>query len=183
MYCDYGEYFVISERNFHSIKRLFDKKIIGQAYKTYNVHSGYSYIEEFKQLVADFMEFGLYTFWKQENSRSVNKLLKPDLMDAKNSLLNKYDMSVPIIILCIGYGFAFIIFLVEIILFKWRDHCINNVSEMGTNMKTRIKKRKLKLYKWKEKYIYNKKLRTKNDVLSSVLLKAIDSKKKIHQKP
>lgn len=180
VYCDYGEFFVQSKRNYDNGRRLFDKIELAQNYKKYNIQSGYAYIDEFKRLVADFMEFGLYKFWKEDNIRQTDAILKSDTIHSEDSALNEYDMTPPIVILSVGCFISFVVFIIEIAIFKWKDCCLSHMNEISVNLQTKItRKKKLKLDRWKEKYIYNKKLKAKNDhdPFTSICLKAINDKK------
>jgi len=155
VYCDYANYFMHSSRNYRNGRQLFDKLILTQSYKTYNVMSSYFYIEEFKATVQKFIESGIYDFWKNVDLNKSFGSHRRDQQDKESDFEFK-DLVVPLSLLGVGCLIAVIAFLIEYIAYRWFKIQPN---QFNNRISTSIRKKKLKLDKWIQKFIIKRKLR------------------------
>lgn len=156
VHSSYADTFIQSERNYRTGTRLFDKMIINNYYNTYNVHSSFFYVNKFTDFFTKVMESGIYKYWKQKHNENFKSFKV-----GSDASTESYDMSVPLFILTIGCSVALAFFLIEIAVYRWKLCCINRVRYLQNNISTYTRRKKINLDKWKKRYIYNKRLKTK----------------------
>lgn len=161
--CEMANFFVDSPRNYRDGKRLFDIIRITQHYSTYGVRKAYFYVDEFKNLISQLIESGIYKFWKESGH---TKTVQNQVIDTG---LNAYDMTFPLVIVFTGGVMAFVVFLAEIVYFHYGTQ-IRKFPKFLELKKKEVplpaKSRKFNLEKWKKKFIYKKDL---HKVLKNVL--------------
>ncbi|KAL7025225.1 hypothetical protein ACKWTF_013397 [Chironomus riparius] len=150
LHCDIVDYFMKSPRNYRNGRQLFDKISVTQFIKTYNVKSGYFYIDEFKKLVSNLMESGIYDFWKNNDSTELTDDNKIDLQ-SDHLLLALAEIIVPISILGFGCLIALIVLMIELVVEKWKFQRSRN------NLHVHTTRKKLNLNKWMQKLHYKRK--------------------------
>jgi len=152
--CNYADLFVRSMRNIDEDRKIFDVIKITEMLKGYPIRKGFQYANEFKQIVEDLIESGIYKFWQQ-------KSIQPSLSSSKYINIEEqeyFDMEFPLVLLITGCSISFIVFLYENFSCRWKTTYMNRIGVIQDNLQHQQVKRKLKLTKWMSKYIYKKKL-------------------------
>jgi len=152
--CNYADLFVRSMRNIDEDRKIFDVIKITEMFKGYPIRKGFQYANEFKQIVENLVESGIYKFWQQ-------KSIQPSLSNSKRINIEEqeyFDMKFPLILLITGCSISFLVFLYENFISRWKSTCMNRIGVIQDNLQHQQVKRKLKLTKWMSKYIYKKKL-------------------------
>ncbi|CAG9802793.1 unnamed protein product [Chironomus riparius] len=165
IYCDYGDFFIESPRNYRNGHRLFNKIILNQYFKTYNIRRGYFYVQEFEKLVHYLTEAGIYKFWKMQDShKTIRNSVSRDF-----STINAEDMGLPIYTLFFGCVVALSVLLFEMVtnrfsyLLKIRMRSITNHKLLNN-----VQRKKLRLRKWSREYLLKQKFSTKLIMQSTV---------------
>ncbi|CAG9808826.1 unnamed protein product [Chironomus riparius] len=172
VFCIYADAFIQSMHNYRDGLRLFDKITLMEIQESYLVSSGYYYIDEFVQFVDNLMTSGFYKFWQKQTLE--NRFPSANPPEQFQHMFVKFkDMALPMIILLAGLLISLLIFLVETILFKWKDYIEAHVNSLNN----RINRRKLNISKWRKKFIIDRKpdtikcdqiLPTRHPVLSNI---------------
>lgn len=145
--CSYAEFFLQSTKNFRGNQQLFDQITLATSYPRYAVRSGFMFTNDFAKMVEIFTESGIRDHLLREtvNKDQVNmKLYKK----APRDYIEFEDMAFPVILLAIGCLISSLTFVIEVVYDRLMKYYL-----IKKDMSTLNGARKLKIKKWRKKYL------------------------------
>jgi len=140
--CRFGEEFVGSSKNFENDRQLFDllSGYVENRYASYLVHENFPLKSKFIALVTSLQESGILNFWTEIIVReSFPKHFQSEMENA----LSIKAMFLPLLILVVGLSVSFIVFLVELIYFRYLSWKSCEVIDLR---KERIKRKRIRRF-------------------------------------
>ncbi|CAG9803519.1 unnamed protein product [Chironomus riparius] len=153
--CKYADSFMKSTRNFDEKRRKFDVIKISEMFQAYPVRKGFLYEKEFMQIVRIWAESGIHKYWQTQSIENEMKSNK----QSNNQMEQSYDVQFLLNILIIGLSLSFGVFLYEILMIRFNSLCLDQIRVTKDKLQNPVFKKMLRLSKWKNKFIYKKKLR------------------------
>jgi len=187
VFCQYADSFLASSRNLLNEGRIYDKIILGETHQRFTARKGFFFIDEFVKLTVRLQESGIYKFWhKQAYDESLGNVKAVDYNEVSAfDIIGFSGMGIPLVVLLIGCMVSLIVFLIECTIYKWKESCLNRIKMMRNQDQGLSVKRKIKLDKWMQKYLYKKKvggtIKARKDKLPPVIdqVLAMDMKNEI----
>jgi len=149
--CKFAEVFLESENNFDGDYQLFDvfDKNIHKTTGNYLIHEGVPYKQTFISYIDSLQESGILNHWI---TTTVKKLFPKHVESSMQNSLALKALYLPLIILCIGLVSAILVFIIELLYYKYKEWKLSRVIDLRKERKKYKKIRRIfQIFKFSQK--------------------------------